>query len=292
MTSGTETCEPLVNASISSTIFTGITMLLACIALIYFIVYLFLELLMVLRPVPDLKKKYGATWAIVTGAGTGIGKSICFKLASQGLNVVVVSLDDDFLKATMKELREAYPSLSFREVGVTFSPGQKYMEKISEATKDIDVQLVFNNAGFIVTGFLDQSSIGKCLANIECNATAAVNITHHFLSKLVSQKKKGCIVFTSSVSAYTPCPFASLYASTKAFISQFACSVHIETKNLGIDVCAVHPSPVASNFYANVEHKIELMEAAQVRMDYSISVLKVFLWAIHSIIQFVLSHFT
>ena len=64
---------------------------------------------MAYRPVPDLKKKYDATWALMTGAGTGIGKAIAFKLARQGLNVVVVSLDDDYLKATMKQLKENFP---------------------------------------------------------------------------------------------------------------------------------------------------------------------------------------
>jgi len=216
-----------------------------------------------LRPVPDLKQRYGAEWALVTGGGSGIGKALCFKLASQDLNVVIVSLDDEFLKETVKELKEKYPNIEFRPVGCMFSPGQDYMKKIKDATEDITIQIIFNNAGFIVTGFMDQAPIGKSLANIECNATAGVNVTYHFLSKLVTQKLKGCIVFTSSVSAYTPTPFASMYASTKAFVSQFACSLHIETKSLGIDVCAVHPSPVASNFFANVDHKIDLMESAQ-----------------------------
>lgn len=39
--------------------------------------------------------------------------------------------------------------------------------------------------------------------------------------------------------------------------------MNIEVKSLGIDVVAVHPSPVASNFYDKVDHKIEMMEAAQ-----------------------------
>ena len=42
----------------------------------------------------NLKKKYNAQWALVTGAGTGIGKSISETVADQGLNVVLVSLDD------------------------------------------------------------------------------------------------------------------------------------------------------------------------------------------------------
>lgn len=231
--------------------------------LIWLVAYTLPQLIMVLRPVPDLKKKYGATWGLVTGAGSGIGKALAFKLASQGLNVVLVSLDDDYLAQTMKELKKEYPSLEFRSVGVTFSPGVNYLQQIQKATQDIDVQCIFNNAGFIVTGFMDQAPLGKLLANVECNATACVSITHYFVGKLVEKKLKGCIVYTSSVAGFIPTPFAAMYASTKAFVSQMASCLHIEVQNLGIDVCAVHPSPVASNFYDKVDHKIELMEAAQ-----------------------------
>eukprot|EP00957_Ditylum_brightwellii_P010255 775666-Ditylum_brightwellii.AAC.1 len=172
-------------------------------------------------------------------------------------------MDDDFLKQTMKDIQAEYPDLEFRSVGVTFSPGVPYLDKIKEATKDIEIKIIFNNAGFIVTGFLDQAPLGKLLANVECNATACVNITHHFLSIMVAKKLKGCIVYTSSVAGFIPTPFAAMYASTKAFVSQMASCLHIEVQNLGIDVCAIHPSPVASNFYDKVDHKIELMEAAQ-----------------------------
>lgn len=137
------------------------------------------------------------------------------------------------------------------------------MSPIISATSDITVQCVFNNAGFIVTGFFEQAPLGKHMANLECNAVATVPITHHFVSILASKKLRGCVVFTSSVAGFIPTPFAAMYASTKAFVSQFASCVHIEVKSLGIDVCAVHPSPVASNFYDEVDHKIELMEAAQ-----------------------------
>lgn len=217
---------------------------------------------MCIRPIPNLKKKYDAEWALVTGSGTGIGKALAFQLAKQGLNVVLVSLDDEHLKTTMKEIQEAFPNLEFRSVGVTFSPGVPYLKKIIQATKDIQVQILFCNAGFMVTGFFDQVPVEKLQANMECNATSAMTVAHHFISQMVATKRRGCVVFTSSVAAFIPAPFAIMYAATKAFVSQLAACLHIETKPLGIDVCAVHPSPVASHFYQKLDHKVDLIESA------------------------------
>jgi short-subunit dehydrogenase len=135
------------------------------------------------------------------------------------------------------------------------------MTPIIEATKDIEVPIVFNNAGYIVTGFFDQSRLEAQLANMECNCTSCVKITHHFLRIMLEKKLKGCFVFTSSVSGYLPNPFAVMYGSTKAFVSQFAASLAIEVRAMGIDVLAVHPSPVASNFFDKA-HKLESFEIA------------------------------
>jgi short-subunit dehydrogenase len=254
------TCAASVGSSSSLLLY--VSMAFAFPTVFWMTTYLIPQLWMAFRPVPDLKEKYDAKWALVTGAGSGIGRALAFKLASQGLNVVVVSLDDKFLKETMESLKEHYPKLEFRAVPCNFSPGVDYMKAIQDATKDIEVPIIFNNAGFMVTGFLDQAPIGKLLANIECNATAGVNVAHYFVKKLVSSKKKGCIVFTSSVAGFIPTPFAAMYASTKAFVSQFAACLHIEVASLGIDVVAIHPSPVASNFYNNLDHKVEMIEAA------------------------------
>ena len=114
-----------------------------------------------IRPVPNLKTRYNAKWALVTGSGSGIGKALAFKLASQGLNVVLVSLGDDHLKNTLKQLKDKYPDLEFRAVGCVFSPGVNYLDDIEKATKDITIQCIFNNAGFIVTGFVDQTVLPK-----------------------------------------------------------------------------------------------------------------------------------
>ncbi len=122
--------------------------------------------------------------------------------------------------------------------------------------------IIFNNAGYIVTGFFDQTTLDSQLANLECNSTACVKVTHHFLKCMMDKGLKGCIVFTSSVSGYIPNPFAVMYGATKAFVSQFAASLAIEVRNSGIDVLAVHPSPVASNFFEKA-HKLDSLAMAK-----------------------------
>jgi short-subunit dehydrogenase len=78
---------------------------------------------------------------------------------------------------------------------------------------------------------------------MECNATAAFNVTHHFVSKLVTKNPRDVL---SSLPVFNPTPFSGMHGATKAFCSQLATSLHIELNSLGIDVCAVRtllPSP-------------------------------------------------
>eukprot|EP01026_Neomeris_dumetosa_P039110 TRINITY_DN3203_c0_g1_i4.p1 TRINITY_DN3203_c0_g1~~TRINITY_DN3203_c0_g1_i4.p1 ORF type:complete len:308 (-),score=40.83 TRINITY_DN3203_c0_g1_i4:393-1316(-) len=221
----------------------------------YFVLHLFCALLC---PTQDLKKKYDAQWALVTGASTGIGKALTMKLAGQGLNVVLVALDDDWLTKTFDELQQKFPSCQFRKVGVNLgSPG--YMDEIVKQTQDINVQLVFANAGYLVTGFFVDNSLSKHLANYECNLTSAIAITHHFLQKLIASKKRGCFVYTSSAAAQMPGPFSVMYPTTKVALQAFGASLAAEVKVHGIDVLVFFPSPVASRFYEG-QLKIDLLE--------------------------------
>mmetsp|Transcript_15276 Transcript_15276/g.38850 ORF Transcript_15276/g.38850 Transcript_15276/m.38850 type:complete len:217 (-) Transcript_15276:189-839(-) len=137
------------------------------------------------------------------------------------------------------------------------APG--YLSAIQKATEKLPISLVFCNAGYMVTGFFNKTPLDKQMANMECNATSAVQITHHFVSSMVEQKLRGCIVYTSSAAAMMPSPFTVLYAATKSFISSFAASLAAEVKHHGIDVCVIHPSPVATRFYDN-QKKIDLLD--------------------------------
>ena len=89
------------------------------------------------------------------------------------------------------------------------------MKGILEQTSDISPNLIFNNAGFNALGVSDCNRdcerallsrmqlfafepLEKVLANYHCNATAVLPITHHFSKRMIENKQRGAIFFTSS----------------------------------------------------------------------------------------------
>ncbi|CAO3658560.1 unnamed protein product [Umbelopsis vinacea] len=217
-------------------------------------------------PEQNLKTKYNAKWALVTGGSSGIGAAIVRKLASQGLYVVVAALDDQVLAKFKTDIQKEFPSLEFRFVGCDLSTpdGQGYMEAVKKATADIDVQILCNNAGFITTGCFADITQGRNMANYHTNVTAGVILTHHFLNRMLEKGKRGLITFTSSSAGFIPNPMSALYSSTKIFLTTFAASLAAETAEDKIDVLVVHPSPINSNFYSNAGKMSALLSAQKI----------------------------
>lgn len=196
----------------------------------------------------DLKKKYGAEWAIVTGGSSGIGKSIVERLCQQGINVIILAVPEKILDATVEEMTNRFPKVKVVKVGVDLSK-KGFMEAVNKETQGRDVQLLFCNAGFMITGFFADTQINKSKANSSVNVDSHLELTHEYVNRMLSSKKRGAVFFTSSPAWMLPSPTAAMYAGTKAFITHFGVSLAAELKSEGIDVCVVHPSPVQSNFY-------------------------------------------
>lgn len=207
-------------------------------------------------PRRNFKETYG-DWALVTGASSGIGAAITENLAQQNVNVIMAALPDQMLKDKIAEMRTKFPNVVFRECACNLgaTDPKDYMGPIIEATRDLDVRIVFNNAAFINFGFFIDISIEKMRANLMCNAASSVEITHHFGrlmavgQPLTKKNRRGFIGFTSSCGAYLPSPTAMLYGASKAFLSNLGVSYGAENFDLNIDTLVVQPGPVATNFY-------------------------------------------
>lgn len=245
--------------------------------LLSFSSYFLYSLVQKCRSEQNLKEKYEeCEWALVTGGSSGIGRAIVEKLATQGFNVVVVAYPDALLNSAVKEYEENYPGCQFIKVGVDLSdPNLAYMKEVKQKTGKISVSCVFNNAGYIKTGFFTDTSIESQLANHHCNATSVAVITHHFVTLMqqrravalkekkvgedVAMKPIGCVTFTSSPAFLLPCPLSLMYGATKSYLTSFASSLAAEVVTDGIEVCVIHPSPVASNFYKKT-HDIDALK--------------------------------
>ena len=228
--------------------------------------YLVMQLLQfVALQVPNnLHAKYNARWALVTGASSGIGRELVELLAGQGVSVVMVALEDQLLTSSFAELTKKYSSVAFRRCGCDLSKTcETFMPMILNCTEDIHISLLFNNAGFILPGFFAESDYVKVRGNFECNCGSILPITHHFVRLMIERQRRGLVAFTSSSAGYFPGPTATLYSSTKAFMTNFAASLAAEVKDAGVDVVIMHPSPVDTNFYKNTASQMKSLEQAQ-----------------------------
>jgi short-subunit dehydrogenase len=144
-----------------------------------------------------------------------------------------------------------------------------YMEPIIAGTKDILPTLIFNNAGYVQTGLFSDSPLESLLANYECNATAPINVTHHFVQRILAEsnrtvaQRRGGIFFTSSPAGVMPCPTTVMYGASKAFLTEFATSLSAEIFADGLDTLVVHPSPVDTGFYSGNKHDMSAMKLFQ-----------------------------
>ena len=201
----------------------------------------------------NLQTKYNANWAVVTGGSSGIGKAIVEKLCSQAINVIILAVPDELLTETTAQMSRKYPKLDIIPVGADLSkPG--YMEALNKVTKGKDIQLLFCNAGFMLSGFFASTHINAAKANCAVNVGCHLELTHEYLNRMLSfqtETNKGAIFFTSSPAWMLPSPTAAMYAGTKAFVTHFGCSLAAEVRSKGVDVCVVHPSPIRSRFYDN-----------------------------------------
>jgi short-subunit dehydrogenase len=188
----------------------------------------------------DFVSRYGP-WAIVTGASSGIGEAIARELAARGLHLVLCARRKDRLEALAAELAAGHRTRA-RVVEVDLSRPD-LSPIIEEATGDLDVGLLVNNAGVGDKGPFVGTSLDTHLRMLDTNCRAPLILAHALAPRLVARGRGG-ILFTSSTAAFQGLPFAAHYAATKGYDLQLAEGLWYELGPRGVDVVALCPGPV------------------------------------------------
>lgn len=195
------------------------------------------------------KYQKAGTWALVTGASDGIGRSIAIELAQRGFNVVVVARTKSKLDVVAAEIESYGRQALAVPFDFSFATAESYAELYSHLPME-DISLVVNNVGI---AFGDSHVVGDSANPIEehcrlinVNCEPMVRLSFEFAQRLKS-KRCGAIVNLSSLSAVVGVvPYLATYAGTKAFNKVFSDSLRAELKEFGVDVLTVTPGFVAT----------------------------------------------
>lgn len=189
-------------------------------------------------------------WALITGAGTGIGRRYAEQLADRGYNLVLAGLAPEHIVRAADELRVSHPSLDIRTLAIDLAREEASDELFAWVrSQGIGVDVLINNAG--IFSFCDLlATPDRRIARIILlhDLTATLNC-RHFAADMVRRGRGGYILNMSSFSLWMPFPGLSLYSASKAYLRSFSVAFAREVREHGIRVTAVCPAGVATDLY-------------------------------------------
>ena len=177
---------------------------------------------------------------LITGAGTGFGKNIAFRLAEMGYDVIAGVEVMSQVSALEQEAREKDLEIRLEQLDVT-NP------KDREKAWGWDIDILVNNAGIKEGGSLVDIPEENLRRQIEVNAIAPMILTKEFARKMV-KNKKGRIVFVSSISGLATNPFSGPYAASKFAVEAFANTLRTELREFKVEVATINPGPYLTGF--------------------------------------------
>jgi len=197
----------------------------------------------------NLKQQYGS-WALITGASSGIGRAMSEQIAQQGMNIVAVARNQDNLDALQDSLETRY-GIKVRTISADLSQPEASHE-LNKQTADLDIGLLIPNAGIENNGAFIDNPIAAEQKMLTLNTTSPMILTHLFGQRFkqrsmkssqnkTGKKQRSGILLTSSLFGYQGVPFVSNYSATKAYILSLGEALNVELKPLGIDVTVLSP---------------------------------------------------
>lgn len=183
------------------------------------------------------------SYALVTGASSGIGEAIAHKLGKAGVGMVLVARRKDRLDAIASQ----YANVEVLPADLTTDAGlSAVLERLRDATRPV-VELVVNNAGFGTSGSFAQAEPERLSREISLNINALTRISHEAIRQM-QPRGRGFLLNVSSIASFQPGPDLAVYAATKAFVTSLTEALHEELRGSGIRVTALCPGLTHTEF--------------------------------------------
>jgi hypothetical protein len=193
-------------------------------------------------------------YTIITGSSQGLGKAFAEICAQKKRNLILISLPNENNGNLAKNLSEKYGIEAIRyEVNLT---KKEELYELVEFVKGFKINMLINNAGIGGANKFDEVSLDYLNDIILLNIKSLVTLTHQLLP-ILRQQEEAYILNISSLAAFAPMPFKTVYPASKAFVYSFSRGLKAELKGSNIHVAVAHPGPMATN--ENVSKRVNAL---------------------------------
>ena len=189
--------------------------------------------------------------AVVTGAGSGIGRAIALELGRRGGEVLCADIDADAAKATAGTIRRGGGYASPIRCDVSSRDEVAHLAATAKTYFDKGPTLLVNNAGIGVGGLpVGEQSLDDWEAALDVNLIGAIHCAHYF-APMIRQQTNGGILTIASAASYSAAPLMAAYNVTKAGVLALSETMRAEMAGTGIHVTAVCPTFVKTAIVEN-----------------------------------------
>lgn len=176
----------------------------------------------------------------ITGASSGLGKATAKLFHDKGWHVIA-TMRNPGKETELNKLA----NVTVLPLDVTNT--QQISAVIEKVIIDFDIDVVFNNAGYGLSGPLEAITDDQLLRQINTNLLGIIRVTRAFIPYFRA-KSRGLFISTSSLGGLIGFPFSSLYHATKWGLEGWSESMVYELKSINVGIKVVEPGAIATDF--------------------------------------------
>ncbi len=180
--------------------------------------------------------------ALITGATSGIGRSMARKLGSRGWELILTGRNE----AALEQLKSEFGSV---ETIVADLSKREDVFRVYEFCKDKDVDMLVNNAGYGIFGRFEKTDLEDELNMIDVNIVAVHILTKLFLRDF-KERDHGIILNVASSAGFMTGPLLSSYYASKNYVVRLSLAIAEELRRdrSNVSITVLCPGPVDTNF--------------------------------------------
>ena len=184
--------------------------------------------------------------ALVTGAGSGIGKETALALAREGARLIICDINADSLEPVRRQIDGLTQCLLAESVDVSKIEAMRaFADKVHALVPAVDI--LVNNAGVGLVGTILTTSYEDWQWIVGINLWGVIHGCHLFTPKMVEQGKGGHVVNVSSMLGFNPSPDIAGYSTTKFGVFGLSMCMASDLQEHKIGVSAICPGIINTN---------------------------------------------